>query len=161
MALRRPLAFNTTTGEIEEIPTGDQVNAAYVSDTEGQIMTNTSATTAINAGAPVYVKTDGTIDLANNSTYDNVYGMTVGQIAASGTGLVKSSGDTVTVADWTNVAGAASLTIGATYYLGSTAGTITSTVPAEGSNQYVITVGVARSANDLRLDFDRVMYRPV
>ncbi len=113
--------------------------------------TNSTGTT-IAAVKAVNIKSDGTIQLANTSSGNNlrVHGFTVAAINTGSSGVVQSSG---------LLAGFTGLTIGADYWHDSaTPGSITATAPtATGTrSQYV---GWAMSATELWIELERPLLR--
>ncbi len=152
MPARKPLVI--IDGQVQEIPASDTLNAP-VSAVDVISKANGGAS-AITAGMPVYVKSDGTVDKASAAAGGTkaVIGLVRdASIAAAATGNIQTDG-TLTSADWTSVAGTATLTAGALYYLSATAGQITATAPSAAGN-YVVKVGIATATDTLEIDTER------
>lgn len=100
------------------------------------------------AGAPVYLSAADTVDLADASALSTakVIGLAYAAASAGGAGTLVSEG-IVSVANWTSVIGAASLTAGAEYYLSETTGQLTTTAPTT-AGACVVRVGIALSTTD-------------
>jgi len=101
-------------------------------------------------GQPVYVVSNNNVDLAINTTFPNVIGLTLNAVTAGNTGDYITEG-TITLTDWNAVTGTTLLTPGAVYYLDSTAGLLTST-PTSVIGEHV--VAVARAASTTELDIE-------
>lgn len=145
MTIKKPLV--NYSGKIDELHAGDLISG----DTTGFTGNNQNAS-PITMGQPVYKKsTTNQVDLAS-ATDDtkNCIGF-VGEtsIANAANGYIQTS-ESITLADWTSIAGSASLTPGALYFLDTTAGKITSTAPATSGNITQI-IGKAVSATELLL----------
>lgn len=143
MAVKKPLA--NYSGKIDELHAGDLISG----DTTGFTGKNVNAS-PITLGMVVYKSaTLNEVDLAS-ATDDtkNAIGF-VGEsaIASTASGYIQTS-ESITMADWTGIAGSASLTPGAIYFLSATAGKITATTPATSGNISQI-VGKAVSATEL------------
>lgn len=115
--------------------------------------TNDNAGT-IPIGSPVYIKSDGDIDLADadGSGTRQVFGLAAAAIATAAAGLIQTDGTIVlTTAEWDAVADTTGgLTPGAVYYLSNTVGEITGTAPSTATNT-VYRIGVAESSTKMRL----------
>lgn len=105
-------------------------------------------------GQPVYVKSNGHLGPAVNTSFieSDVVGILTDDVLTSFSGLFVKDGP-ISLDDWTNIIGSASLTQGASYYLGSTAGTLTKVAPDTGGH-YVCPIGRAISANILTLEIN-------
>lgn len=126
---------------------------ASQSSSDVNTLSNTSGV-AINIGMPVYLDNTGGVQAANAASLStsDVFGLSVGNIAVAGSGVVVRDGDIVaTAAQWNAIgAGASGLTPGATYFLSGTGnGTITTTPPTSG---FVIKIGKALSATKLSVN---------
>ncbi len=121
-------------------------NQSFVNDNAGSIV----------IGAPVYVKSNGNVDLAeaNATATTLVVGLVHDtSIATTVSGLVTVEGVvTATTAQWDAVTGqVGGLTAGSVYYLDpATAGMLTVTAPST-TGQYVATVGLAMSATKMKI----------
>lgn len=121
--------------------------------TDNVYSAESDATVAL--GAPLYLTGAGHVDLAQA----NASGTTqvVGLANEAGTPTVSVDYITegkITKSDWSGVAGTATLTVGAIYYLSATtAGRITTTAPTTGG-QYVVKVGRATSATVLDVEIE-------
>ncbi|MHC4121381.1 MAG: hypothetical protein ACYSWO_28240 [Planctomycetota bacterium] len=119
---------------------------------------NDNAST-INIGQPVYVKSDGDVDLAkaDAAATTKVAGIVADtSIAAAATGVIAVGGMlTATTTQWDAVTGdTGGLTPGATYYLDpDTAGKLTDTAPTT-ELDYVARVGYAESTTRLVIDIE-------
>lgn len=151
MAIRKPLVV--IDGQMQECPADDTLATAS-SEVDVVAKTNGNAG-AITIGMPVYVKSDGNVDKASAaaSGTKRVLGLVAtASIAAATSGNIQTDGVLVS-ADWTAVAGSATLTPGADYFLSATAGQITATAPSA-SGQYVCRVGLAIAADTLEISID-------
>ena len=102
-------------------------------------------------GMALYVPTDGSVDLARADIYPEVVGVAKSDVAASSSGEYATEGQ-ITRSDWSAVAGRATLTPGAYYYLSpDVAGQITSVAPTT-MGHYVVVVG--RALTQLTLDIE-------
>lgn len=152
MAARKPLVL--VAGQIQQIQAGDTLNCA-VSTIDASSLTNDNAGT-INIGQPVYVKSNGHVDLAeaNASGTCTVFGLVQDTtIATAVAGNVQTDGIfTATTTQWDAAAGTTGgLTPGTIYYLDpATAGKLTATAPST-AGQYVVQVGIAESATTMKL----------
>jgi len=140
----------------------DKVGDTAVSETdpvfEAWLLANTlSAETDqdLLAGQPVYMKGTGHLGLAqaDASGTSTVVGLAV-EDKLTGFACPYVFQNKLTLADWTAVIGAATLTIGAIYYLSaSTAGMLTTTAPTA-VGEYVCRVGMAISTTTLAIEID-------
>lgn len=153
MALQKPLVI--IGGQIQELPAGDDLNASAVGG-ESITMSNASAG-PVTLGQLMYISGADAVDLAqaNAAGTQKAVGMvSEASIAAAATGKIQTDGF-ITSTDWTPVAGSATLTPGAEYFLSaSTAGQMTATAPSA-AGEYVRRVGVAKSATDFLLEIDQ------
>lgn len=114
--------------------------------------TNDNAGTMV-AGAPVYVKSDGDLDLADASAIATC-GSTIGLVAADAATTTEASVVTrdvltLTTAQWDAVTGdTGGLTPGSRYYVSLTAGELTTTAPST-STEVVKQVGIALSTTQM------------
>lgn len=104
------------------------------------------------AGSPVAGNPGGTglIRAAAADDTATAVGLMASATAAGQHGTAIRNG-VLTLADWTAIAGTATLTPLATYYLGITAGTLTK-VPPSVAGQVIQQVGIAESAHALGVD---------
>jgi hypothetical protein len=92
----------------------------------------------------LYINSSGRVDLADcDATVSS-------QVCGFAKNLAAAQGDDVDVASMGILDGFSSLTIGSRYYLGSTAGQISASVPV-GSGQSIVQVGYAKSATELMI----------
>jgi len=97
---------------------------------------------ALGAGDLIHIKSDGEMELADGSAAGKeVHGFVKTAISAAATGKFYSEG----------MVPGATLTVGATYFLSTTAGEFTVTAPS-GSGNVVQKVGVAESATELQFE---------
>lgn len=152
MAKRRPIVLNETTGELELLQAGDNIQ-------EVDIMTliNGEATSIIK-GTPVYISAAGTVKIAKGDapSTSNTIGIVADPTIASGvSGPVQSEGViTATTGEWDTVTGdSGGLVPGLTYWLSpSVAGMITKVAPSTG---YYQVIGIALSTTDMQLSIGR------
>lgn len=116
----------------------------------------------INIAQPVYVKSDGDVDLAKADTAatTNVGGLVADPtIATTTTGVIATRGIlTATTAQWDAVTGdTGGLTPGSFYYLdAATAGKLTK-IPTETTGEYVAQVGQAVSTVQLVINIEQTI----
>ena len=152
MANRKPLVM--VAGQIQQLQSGDVLDAP-VNEVDVVSMTNDNAG-AISIGQPVYVKSNGNVDLAQASTSSTVEVLGLVRdvsIAAAGTGEIQTDGVlTATTAQWDSVTGeSGGLTTGNIYYLDpSTAGNLTAIAPTT-NGQFVVRVGKALSTTEMEI----------
>ena len=110
---------------------------------------------AVSAGAPVYAFTSANTfkraDCDAASDVRDVLGLVVdANVAVSAVGRVQTGGKvTLTTGEWDSITGqVGGLTAGSKYYLGTTAGTLTTTAPTAGD---VRPVGIALSTTEFHL----------
>lgn len=111
---------------------------------------------AVLAGQVVFMQNNSKVKLAkaNNSTNSNVCGLAIAE-ALINTPCTYVQDGKFTMADWTNVVGAATLTVGSTYYLDpANFGKLTTVAPTT-DGQYVISVGLAVASDTLELDIEQ------
>lgn len=103
----------------------------------------------VSAGQPVAMKPAGTgvVQATATGNAKKAVGFAAASIVASTGGQIAVMGP-LTLADWSAATGSATLTVGATYYLSTTAGQITATAPTTPGN-IVQVVGVAIAADTL------------
>jgi hypothetical protein len=124
-------------------------------DVAQESLTNANAN-PILIGAPVYLKADGTVDLAeaNAQATTDVFGLVKDtSIAAGDPGNILTDGTlTALTTDWDAVTGGSGgLTPGAVYFLDpATAGLLTASAPTT-AGQFVVRVGKAISATKMDL----------
>jgi hypothetical protein len=153
MASRKPLVLNG--GQIEQLQSGDTLNASC-NEVDSVIKTNDNAG-AIVIGQPVYVKSNGNVDLARANAQGTVQVLglvTNASVAAAGAANIQTDGVlTATTGEWDAVTGeTGGLTPGAVYYLDdATAGMMTQTAPSA-AGKFVVRVGVALSTTELDID---------
>ena len=111
-----------------------------------------TANETIAIAQPVYISGNNTVNLADADSINTsrVLGLAETAGTANNTMNVLSSG-TVTKADWTSVAGSATLTPGAIYYLSTTAGQLTTTPPS-GDGDVVVSCGLALTTTKLDIE---------
>lgn len=154
MALKKVLVLGTT-GEIEQLQTGDTID---VTTDSNQVFTAQNATGgALTIGQAVYISAANTVEaaLADNVTTSGVVGLVAdASIADGANGYILTDG-TLESTDWTDVIGATTLTAGSVYFLSDTvAGELTTTVPtAPGS--FVTRVGTAINTTTLEVTISR------
>lgn len=111
---------------------------------------------AVLAGQVVFMQNNSKVKLAkaNNSTNSNVCGLAIAG-ALINTACTYVQDGKFTMADWTDVVGAATLTVGSTYYLDpANFGKLTTVAPTT-DGQYVISVGLAVASDTLELDIEQ------
>jgi len=115
-----------------------------------------TANETVLVGQPVYVSGNNTINLADasDSTAARAIGLVLTGATANGTANVLTEGS-VNQADWTSVIGSAALTPGATYFLGTTPGTM-STTPPTTDNHVVVTMGTALTTSKFDIEVNEV-----
>ena len=154
MALKKVLVLSTT-GEIEQLQTGDTID---VTTDSNQVFTAQNATgAALTIGQTVYISAANTVEaaLADDVTTSGVVGLVAdASIADGANGYILTDGTLVST-DWTAVVGATTLTAGSVYFLSDTAaGELTTTVPtAPGS--FVTRVGTAINTTTLEVTISR------
>lgn len=153
MAARKPLVL--VSGQIQQIQAGDTLDAV-VSEVDVANKTNDNAGSIV-IGQPVYVKSNGNVDLAraNASGTTKVFGLVrASSISAAAAGDIQTSGVlTATTGEWDAATGeTGGLTPGVYYYLDAgTAGMLTQTPPSS-VGQYVVPVGLASSTTEMYID---------
>jgi len=158
MTLRKPLVI--TDGQIEQIQSGDTLDAT-ITDTNEINLTNNNAST-INIGQPVYAESDGNVDLAQANAQGTVevIGLVAdATIAASASGQIITDGVLEATTDqWDAVTGdTGGLTVGDVYYLSAaSAGELTTTAPSSTGN-FVKRVGTALSTTQMELEFGQTV----
>jgi len=132
-------------GMTAQLPDGDTL-AGVVSIADA---TNLVAKEALEPGQAVAVTAAGEVMLASaaDAVKSEVTGFATAVAALDAVVNVHGEGF-LTVGDWTAGTGAAALVAGAHYYLGATAGQITTTAPTTG---YLMPVGQAVSATTLAI----------
>ena len=154
MALKKVLVLGTT-GEIEQLQTGDTID---VTTDSNQVFTAQNATgVALTIGQAVYISAANTVEaaLADNVTTSGVVGLVAdASIADGANGYILTDGTLVST-DWAAVVGTTTLTPGSVYFLSDTAaGELTTTVPtAPGS--FVTRVGTAINTTTLEVTISR------
>ena len=163
------VGFNSTTLNKLAVGTDGQMLVADTASTNGvkwsdsvnqaaaivETFTNDNAGTIV-IGAPVYVKSNGNVDLAraNAAGTTEVFGLVRDtSIATTASGKVVLSGIVIaTTGQWDAVTGGSGgLTPGADYFLdAATAGMLTTTAPSTGG-QYVAAIGKALSTTKMKL----------
>lgn len=156
MAARKPLVING--GQIEQLQAGDTLDAA-VSEVDVVSKTNDNASSIV-IGAPVYVKSNGNVDLgrANASGTIQLLGLVKdSSVASSASGIIQTDGIiAATTGEWDAVTGGSGgLTAGSRYFLdASTAGMLTTTAPTS-VGQFVVAVGLAISTTEMDISIER------
>lgn len=120
-------------------------------DSTGDIQEAETDSTVV-PGQPLYLKQNGHVDLASAAAIGTarVAGICT-KAASTGTSAEYSPDGVVDIADWTAIVGTATLTPGATYFLSTTAGRLSTTAPTE-SGQVVIAVGTALTTTKLAIE---------
>jgi hypothetical protein len=115
-----------------------------------------TANETVLVGQPVYISGNNTINLANAAdlTESKAVGLVQVGATANGTANILTEGS-VNQADWTNVIGSTNLTPGAAYFLGTTAGTM-STAPPTTDNHVVVTMGTAVTTTEFDIEVNEV-----
>ena len=133
MATHRPVVL--INGKFSLLPAGDTLQAK-VQEVDVVEMQAKEAITA--AGMAVYCNAAYQImkAKADDDTKATVLGLVLGSAAVDAYVQVQTDG-VFELADWTSAAGASALTVGTDYYLDSTAGVLTGTVPSSGNLVYV------------------------
>lgn len=154
MAIKQPLVLSAI-GEIEQLQLGDTVET-NVLDTQSFLAVN-SDIAALPQGSPVYINVDGGIRAADASSVITAGVIGVVQdtlIATAVLGRVLTDG-TLTVADWTAIAGTATLTVGGVYFLDATTpGMISLTAPSDAGDS-LVRIGTAVNGTTLELSVGR------
>ncbi len=150
MSARKPLVI--VNGQIQQLQAGDTLDAM---SSEVDIVSKTNGNASpIVICTPVYVKVDGTVDMAKADASGTVQVLGLVKdtsIAASASGAIQTDGVLVaTTGQWDTVAGTTGgLTAGTVYYVDpSTAGKLTATAPTT-TGQFVVRVGLALSTTEL------------
>ena len=128
-----------------QLPTAPESTDYHSAQADGQI----------KIGYPVYLKTSGHVDpaQANDSATAQVAGISISDTEATFACKYITEGR-VERTDWTEVAGTALLSAGATYYLDPlTAGRTATTAPVS-SGHYVVRVGRAVTSNTLDVEIE-------
>lgn len=152
MAIKKPLVIGSN-GEIEQLQAGDIILAGSTTQSFSAINENAGA---ISQGQVVYVSSSGNVNLANNAAEATAKAIGVvedASIASTASGSVLTDG-AITIADWTTIAGAATLTAGAVYFLDGVDGNIT-TIPPTLAGSYVVRIGTAISTTTLEVSISR------
>lgn len=114
-----------------------------------------TAAETITAGQPVYITGAGLLALAHADAEPrcNVVGVCIiGAVA--GVSAVYTTDGSLSLADWTDLAGMALLTPGQTYWLdNTTAGLLRDSPPNTG---YIVSVGVAMNATTLNIEISEI-----
>lgn len=152
MAIKKPLVIGSN-GEIEQLQAGDNILAGSTTQSFSAINENAGA---ISQGQVVFVSSSGSVNLANNTSEATAKAIGVvedASIAPTASGSVLTDG-TITVADWTAIAGAPTLTAGSVYFLDGVDGNIT-TIPPILAGSYVVRIGTAISTTTLEVSISR------
>lgn len=152
MAIKKPLVIGSN-GEIEQLQAGDNILAGSTTQSFSAINENAGA---ISQGQVVFVSSSGKVNLANNAAEATAKAIGVVEdafIASTASGSVLTDG-TITVADWTAIAGAPTLTAGSVYFLDGVDGNITTTPPTL-AGSYVVRIGTAISTTTLEVSISR------
>ena len=148
MALKKPLVLNS--GRVEQIQTGDTLDATSA-NVDAITLASEEITDATTIGMAVYPSSTGKFKQAKadaTGTKDVIGLCRAASIAAGLSGDIQLDGP-LSVADWTSIIGAATLTTGSIYYLsGATKGLLTATAPVTG---WVVEVGIALSTLILQI----------
>lgn len=152
MAIKKPLVIGSN-GEIEQLQAGDNILAGSTTQSFSAINENAGA---ISQGQVVFVSSSGSVNLANNTAEATAKAIGVvedASIASTTSGNVLTDG-AITVADWTAIAGAPTLTAGSVYFLDGVDGNIT-TIPPILAGSYVVRIGTAISTTTLEVSISR------
>ena len=152
MAIKKPLVIGSN-GEIEQLQAGDNILAGSTTQSFSAINENAGA---ISQGQVVFVSSSGKVNLANNAAEATAKAIGVvedASIASRASGSVLTDG-TITVADWTAIAGASTLTAGSVYFLDGVDGNITTTPPTL-AGSYIVRIGTAISTTTLEVSISR------
>lgn len=139
-------------GKIVALDAGGKIDSTMMPSGIGADAKSMTASEAISAGDIVNVhdSTGAKVRKADATTSSkSAVGFAPSAIASSATGTIQFEG---------TITGLSGLTIGATYYLATTAGGITATPPT-GSGQIVQKVGVALSATELSFEPGTIVVR--
>lgn len=130
--------------------TGSAWDDYSVADATGSIRSTFTAAVNIAAREVVYISAANNVSLADNDGLVSSYvvGLAVATATATNPVEVQSSG---------LMSGFSGLTAGAIYYLDSTAGAITATVPT--GNRTIVRIGYAKSATELFIDIQFLINR--
>jgi len=112
---------------------------------------NIVAAVGVVPGNPVFVNSSGQLGLSRSTTFNTckVIGLAA---ATTSTGFVcPVNAASLTMTDWTSVVGSASLSRGDQYFLGATAGTMTTTAPTAVAAT-VVYIGKAVSTTTMELN---------
>jgi hypothetical protein len=116
------------------------------------------ADSTMSKGQPIYIKPNGHMDLAVNTSMvtSEVAGLLTADVSINHTGsFIKDV--SITLTDWTNIIGSINLTNGAIYYLDSIAGKLTTVAPVT-SGLFVCQVGQAMSTEILAIEIQPKIY---
>lgn len=152
MAIKKPLVIGSN-GEIEQLQAGDNILAGSTTQSFSAINENAGA---ISQGQVVFVSSSGSVNLANNTAEATAKAIGVvedASIASTTSGSILTDG-AITVADWTAIAGAPTLTAGSVYFLDGVDGNIT-TIPPILAGSYVVRIGTAISTTTLEVSISR------
>lgn len=152
MAIKKPLVIGSN-GEIEQLQAGDNILAGSTTQSFSAINENAGA---ISQGQVVFVSSSGSVNLANNTAEATAKAIGVvedASIATTASGSILTDG-AITVADWTAIAGASTLTAGSVYFLDGVDGMIT-TIPPTLAGSYVVRIGTAISTTTLEVSISR------
>lgn len=110
----------------------------------------------IHAGAPAYIVSNNTANLASATglVKSRVVGLATQAATVNAATIVQTDGS-VTLADWTAVIGTTSLTPGSVYFLHTTDGQM-STTPPTGDGDVVVTMGVAVTTTKFDIEVNEV-----
>jgi hypothetical protein len=110
------------------------------------------ADVAITVGQPLYIKPDTHAGLAQGDTQGTLPAGLAYADAASGHAVEYLTDGVITQSDWTNVTGAATLTIGVYYLSVDVAGQLTPVAPT--ITGYVVRVGRALSPDTFSIEIE-------
>jgi hypothetical protein len=115
-----------------------------------------TANETVVTGQPVFMSGNNTVNLADATTVAtaNVVGFISSGATANNIATMLTEGHIV-LADWTSVIGSASLTPGATYFLDTTKGQMTTTPPTTDGN-VVVTLGIAITTAKFDIEVNEV-----
>lgn len=139
-------------GKIVALDAGGKIDSTMMPSGVGSDSKSMTASEAISAGDVVNIhdSSGAKVRKADATTSSkSAVGFAPSAIASSATGTIQFEG---------TITGLSGLTIGATYYLATTAGGITTTPPT-GSGQVVQKIGVALSATELSFEPGTIIVR--
>jgi len=151
--LRRKIPLRSQADRRDTVAEG----AIVLESSEGSMATTFTATNidvvTLFKGAIVHLDQTGVLLARNDQANKDAIGINTASCAVGGTATIVTEG-ALRLTDWTDVIGAALLTVGTKYYLDATPGKLTSTPPSSGWLQLV---GTAITTTDLDLEIERAI----